>query len=98
MMKNENNSPQWIETDPDSNQFGRYIGDGVYEFKEDRLCDPETQSYETYSSIIDINSYSDEDKLRAAHSFAYNSIQELEEIYGDHAEWVLADSLFELEY
>lgn len=90
--------PEWIETDTDSNQWGRKMGDGIYEFKEDRVCNPDTESRETYHSTIFLRNYSEEEKLSAVKSFGYASLEVLESIYGDHAEWVLAECLFELEY
>ena len=94
----------WVETDPDNYQFGRQIGEGIYEFKEfgvpdlvatldEAIGDSENWTQET----IDLSKFSDELKESVASSY-YGSLDELKEQCGDSWEWILAECIFEHEY
>lgn len=109
----DSNDITWICTDPDSNQYGRTIREGVYEFKEfDR---------NNYSINIDdypnkemfINSIFDNDEfwiqdtislvdynepeIESHISAYYDSLEDLKEQYGDDWMFITAECIFEQE-
>lgn len=96
----------WIETDPDNYQFGRQIGVRLYEFKEYdwkspfakdlSLQDAQKQAFNWTQCTIDLDTYSDEQKENVAQTY-YGSLDELKEQCGDSWEWILAESIFEIE-
>lgn len=88
---------KWIITDPSTNQMGRTIEFGVYEFKEDRIINPETKETEPFQMTIDLSDYSEEQKLDAISTFGYESMDAFILEYEIYAESVLAECLFELE-
>lgn len=78
------NEIEWVCTDPDTEQYGRKISDGVFQFKEGD-GDEET---------IVLANFSDEEILSNVLGF-YDSVEELREIYGDSSEWIIAECIFE---
>lgn len=95
----------WILTDPNLYQYGRYIGGTHYEFKEfDRY------NY-TYPSDIDsvfeddqyweemtivLSHYSDKQIEKYIKGY-YDSIDEVKDIYGSDWEFIVAECIFEQE-
>lgn len=77
---------EWVCTDPDTNQYGRQIAPRIFEFKD-----------EISQSEIDLDDYTEEQILSDISSFGYNSWEDLVKEYGDEAEWVAAECIFELE-
>lgn len=86
---------KWIITDPSTNQMGRTIEFGVYEFKEDRIINPITKETEEFKSIIDLSDYTEEQKLDAISTFGYQSMNAFVLEYEINTEFVLAECLFE---
>lgn len=98
---------KWTKTDPDNFQFGRQIGDGVYEFKEfdhhsifpDRvrtLEEAEQMPDNWVQETVNINMYTKEQREDYVSSY-YSSLESLKEIYGKEWKWVLAECIFEQE-
>jgi hypothetical protein len=79
----------WVLTDESTNQYGRYLGDDKYEFKEDRLVDPLTGLTETYQSVIDLKEYSQAEIQKELDAFGY--------VYSETDDWIIAECIFELE-
>lgn len=87
----------WVVTDPSTNQMGRFISSGLYEFKEDNI-EPR---------IIDLTKFKSSTVDKALLAFGY-SLREpiafrkeinLWDIYKTQKEvdWICAECLFELE-
>lgn len=84
---------EWIQTDASTNQYGRKLSETVFEFKEDGR----------EQERMDITDFTDEEKESAINAFGYtlgpstdrhtNIIEE----YGDNANWIIAECLFELD-
>lgn len=81
---------RWTCTDPDNKQYGRQVGDGVFEFKE-----PHSDG-ELTEMIIDLNKYSEEQQEKYVSAY-YANIQEVVDEYGDLADWIIAECIFEQE-
>lgn len=86
---------EWVCTDPDNNQFGRQLLDRVFEFKEDDK-----------NLIIDLNMYEIKEQEHAINSYGYTllsganknpELQNINELYGDSTDWIIAECLFELD-
>lgn len=92
-------SQEWVCTDPDQNQWGRQIGDDMYEFKED---DPFEEDDGVRQETIVLSHYSDKIKEYCINSFGYSLYetkdgnQNIDELYGDQSDWIIAECLFEL--
>lgn len=98
----------WVETDPDNFQFGRQIGQGIYEFKEfdhfalfpnevESLDEAKGMAGYWTQEIIDLSQISDELKESVASSY-YGSLDWLKEQCGYSWEWILDECIFEHEY
>jgi hypothetical protein len=81
---------EWVCTDPDNKQYGRWLGGSKYQFKE---LDFEGEWLEI---DIDISQYPDEELEDVVGSY-YNSLGELREIYGEDSDWIIAETIFEQE-
>jgi len=73
----------WVCTDASNDQWGRFFGNGVYEFREGN-----------FSERIDIKEFSEKEMNYEVEGY-YNSLEELKEIYGDEWEWIVAECIFE---
>ena len=80
----------WVCTDPDNKQYGRWLGDGRYQFKE---TDFDGESVELE---IDLSQYSEEEMGDNVGAY-YNSVEELKSIYGEDSAWIIAECIFENE-
>lgn len=78
---------KWISTDPGTNQWGRMIRPGVYEFKEDIIL-PDGRKIRKQDEV-DLSEYTEEEKQEALS--AYGSTD-----WGDDKDWITAECLFEL--
>jgi hypothetical protein len=85
---------EWVCTDPNMNQYGRKISDGVYEFKQD-------MKYPDGSIIkergeVHLKDYSNEEINDHLSSFGY-SIGILKDTMNEaNAEWITAECIFEM--
>ncbi len=87
---------EWVCTDPDREQYGRKIKNGVYEFKEQDTSLDEAYPREFIELTINLNQHSDK-QIENHISAYYDSIEEIENIYGTDAEWIIAECIFEQE-
>lgn len=77
---------EWRCTDPDNNQFGRKIGDKLYEFAENNFSKHET---------IDLNKYSNKEIDEHLSPYGW-SIEILKKDHSpEDAEWLYAECIFE---
>jgi hypothetical protein len=82
-------------TDPDQLQFGKRVGDGVYEFAERVRFNPE-QEGRWVEIRVDLSHY--DEAAREYHVSAYyGSMAELADECDDDTEWMLAECIFENE-
>lgn len=79
----------WTCTDPDNNQWGKKIKDGHYQFMEER-------NGEWFDLDIVLKHYEPEEVENYVSAY-YKSVEEVKEIYGDDAEWIIAECVFEQE-
>ena len=84
---------EWICTDPACNQFGRKIGDKLYEFKQDLLY-PDDLVIKVENEI-DLNDYTDDEINDHLSPYGWNIIQLEEENTFENAEWLMAECIFE---
>ena len=93
---------EWTCTDPDTQQYGRYLGDRVYEFKE--LNPIYTSGIDPYAAKlieleVDLKEYTEEDILSIIVSYGY-TLGSMNNDYGDGpygADWIIAECIFEFE-
>ena len=86
---------KWVVTDPSSNQQGRFISLGIYEFKENAVK----------SRVINLSKFRQNSIERAISGYGYvfrepkQNEQSLWDIYTTQQEvdWIVAECLFELE-
>lgn len=97
---------EWTCTDPDNFQYGRKISDGVYQFKEwiggaklevpvgktIKECFDEPGDWE--EDTIVLTNFNDEEIANHVSAY-YDSVEQVHEIYGDDAEWIIAECIFE---
>ena len=83
----------WICTDPDMNQYGRKLGEKVYEFKQDTTYPDGFVVHETDG--IDLNDYTDEEINDHLSPYGWDVKQLLEENTKEDAEWLMAECIFE---
>ena len=89
------NDRQWICTDPDCNQYGRKIGDKLYEFKQD--CNFIFEETGTTQFEINLNEYTEKEKENHLSSFGYTLEELYNEFLPEDAEWLIAECIFENE-
>ena len=88
------NSPEFICTDQDTNQHGRYLGDRVYEFFQD--VNTKHGKHREYGEI-DLNSYTEAEIEDHLSPYGYSIEQLFEENDSEDAEWLIAECIFEQE-
>ena len=87
---------EWQCTDPDNEQYGRYISDRIYEFKEKNRGLTDYEEDEFIQILIDLDDYSSDDAEDCVSAY-YSGIDEVKQIYGADFEWVIAECIFEQE-
>lgn len=83
----------WICTDPDMNQWGRKLGEKVYEFKQDMKYPDGSVIHET--DVIDLNDYTDEEINDHLSPYGWDIPQLLTENSDEDAKWLMAECIFE---
>ena len=87
---------EWKCTDPDVNQWGRQLGEGIYEFYDD----------DTPYTVVKLADYTPEEKEEAINAYGYtldlnqdkrNNFTYIKSLYPDDWEWIIAECIFELE-
>lgn len=86
----------WVCTDADNEQYGRQISEKVFDFKE---LNRGLLGYEEGEFIylrINLNEYSRKQILNHILAY-YDSIEQIETLYGDDSNWIIAECIFEQE-
>lgn len=86
----------WECTDLDNEQYGRFISDRIYEFKEKNRGLSEYGEEEFIEIYVNLDNYT-EGEVEEYTSPYYDSIEEIIEIYGDSSDWIIAECIFEQE-
>ncbi len=96
-MKTNAKSSNWIITDPDTGQQGRQLSEWVFEFQQEN--EGITQ--------IDLDEYTDFEQEDIINSFGYTldldenqnhpGLQNIHKLYGDSANWIIAECIYESE-
>ena len=88
---------EWEQTDASCNQYRRTIVEGqIYEFKEDRIINPETGETETVSEILDYEDYDWHEIVDACETFGYSAKQIDKWITGGEEIPLMLECIFEL--
>jgi hypothetical protein len=104
---------EWMCTDPNNLQYGKKVAEGHYVFREfDRNNYLREFKYFSYDTIHLLGIWSNdeywiemdivlkhyESEEIEDHVSAYHkNVEEVKEIYGDDAEWIIAECIFEQE-
>lgn len=87
----------WICTDPDTQQYGRRVSYDIYQFKQ-----PDINNGDPVE--IDKSRYSMHQIEECINSYGYTIIPDngksgkyIYELYGEEADWVISECLFEME-
>jgi hypothetical protein len=100
VLKSNNNLPlipapftmeDMVCTDPDRNQYGKKLYDGHYQFME---FDADAGEWVEMDILLKL--YTDVEISNHISAY-YTSIVEIEKIYGEDAEWIIAECIFEQE-
>lgn len=106
-MIKENNG--WFCTDPDCMQYCKKINEEVFRFIQTVWLDTcgddiravnakdDSDNYAVCADIIDLDLYDEDDILGSIGSYGYNSIAFLQKEYGDAANQIIAECIFETE-
>lgn len=88
---------EWKCTDADTNQWGRHVHNNIlFEFKEDR-------GGEVFEDGIDISGFTDAEIESTINAYGYTlyesngNLHNVFDEYGDDANWIIAECLFEME-
>lgn len=84
----------WIVTDPSCNRQMRQLGEGVFEFKEQRILHPDTKETQEHSQVIDLKDYTLLEMMNAVLPFGY-SIGDISEWLGNDNMALIAECIFE---
>lgn len=86
----------WKCTDSDNDQWGRQLGDGLFEFKEKSRGLVEYEEDEFIEIQINLYDYTEEQKEEYISAY-YDSIEDVKAQYGMQANWIIAECIFEQE-
>jgi hypothetical protein len=81
----------WLLCDDDTKQYGRQLGEGVFEFKEKR---PKWRGGQV-QGVVTLADYNEERREHYA-SIYYGSLAGLKADCGEDWEWILAECIFEM--
>lgn len=87
----------WVNTDPDTEQWGRQLSEYEFEFMEPGPGDI------TKHAIIDIRDYAVEEIECCINSYGYTlgwqrgAIRNIYELYKEETAWIVAECIFEQE-
>lgn len=87
---------EWKCTDLDNEQYGRQLGDRLFEFKEKNRGLLDYKEEEFIEIYVNLDNYT-EGEIENYTSPYYSSIEEIVEIYGDSSDWIIAECIFEQE-
>jgi len=86
----------WKCTDLDNDQWGRQLGESLFEFKEKNRGLDEYEEDEFIEIRIDLDDYH-QSEMENHISAYYEDIAEVISIYGKQANWIIAECIFEQE-
>ena len=86
----------WICTDPDNEQYGKQISERVFEFKELATNEDEYDFGEYIELKINLDDYTQEEVEEYISAY-YTDLNEIFNIYGEEADWIIAECIFEQE-
>lgn len=87
---------EWKCTDWDNEQYGRFISDRIYEFKEKNRGLIEYGEDEFIEIYVNLDNYT-EGEIEEYTSSYYDSIESIKTIYGEDTDWIIAECIFEQE-
>lgn len=89
---------EWICTDPDNEQYGRQISERIFEFKERSkgLYEDGYEEGEFIEMTINLDHYTQEEVNNHISAY-YEDLNEIFNIYGEDANWIIAECIFEQE-
>jgi len=89
---------KWICTDQDTNQYRCQRSSVVFEFKEDRIINPETGETEVYENVIDLDDHAEIEIAEALNTFGhvYHGDYIVEGFDVEESIELIAECLFEL--
>lgn len=92
------NTNNWILTDDDSCQYVKQLSESEFHLIELSLINPKTDEYEVYYDEIDVDDYLDDEReklISILGGFGYNSIEDVISHYGENANQIMAECIFE---
>ena len=87
---------EWICTDPHTVQYGRQIDTRIFEFKEKNRGLSEYGEEEFIEIYVNLDNYT-EGEVEEHISPYYTDLNEIFNIYGEDADWIIAECIFEQE-
>lgn len=87
---------EWVCTDLDTDQWGRQLGESLFEFKEKNRGLSEYEEDEFIEIRINLDDYK-QSEMENHISAYYENIAEVISIYGEQANWIIAECIFEQE-
>ena len=89
---------EWIMTDNDSMQHAKKLSDSKFELVEMGLANPVQKTYQVYTATIDVSKYTGAkllELLTILGSYSYTSVIDVKERYGEAANQIIAECIFE---
>lgn len=86
---------EWILTDDDCSQYVKKLDNTVFKLIQiaDFGCSDEL--YAVYKETIDLEDFHEDDIRQSLHSFGYDSVEDVQNQYGDAFNQIIAECLFE---
>ena len=85
----------WILTDDDSHQHVRKIDDHTFKLIEIGLTDPDKQLFQVYTDTVCLSDYPEGEVGQIIRFFGYDSLDHVQKEYGDRANQIIAECIFE---
>lgn len=87
---------EWVCTDLDNQQYGRQIDTRTFEFKEKNRGLTEYKENQFIGIYVNLNNYTEGEVENYTEPY-YSSVEEIKQIYGEDADWIIAECIFEQE-
>lgn len=87
---------EWICTDPSCEQYRRDISDYEFEFKENRIVNPDTSETRCYQTIINLKDYDWWEMVEICETFGYTAKQVDKWLTEGEELDLIAECIFEL--
>lgn len=99
MTEQEIQEGGWVQTDPDNKQYGRQLGEKVFEFKElnhmNEILYPDEEKETYIQSYINLDHYTREKMFDMVN--AYYDEKEFQAMLDAKEYWIIAECIFEQE-